>query len=169
MSLSLMKRLGAVALSIAFSHSSWAIAADVPVSCQTLQSQGMRNPCDDGLYCNGLERCDPSNANAVTLVLASFVVSGCVRGRNPCASAGRACNEDSDICAVNCADNDGDGYAAKSCGGQDCNDTDPETFPGNTEICDPIGKDEDCDPDTHGEKDTDGDGLFDAMCFAPPR
>ncbi len=40
-------------------------------------------------------------------------------------------------------DDDGDGHADASCGGTDCDDTDPITFLGNTERCD--FRDNDCD------------------------
>ncbi|HEY3452775.1 MAG TPA: NBR1-Ig-like domain-containing protein [Myxococcales bacterium] len=39
-------------------------------------------------------------------------------------------------------DADGDGHAPTSAGGDDCDDTDPEVYPGNVERCD--GKDNDC-------------------------
>jgi hypothetical protein len=53
-------------------------------------------------------------------------------------------------------DVDGDGAASIACGGDDCDDTDANSFPGNPEICDTEGHDEDCDPDTVGP-DADGD------------
>ena len=43
-----------------------------------------------------------------------------------------------------CPDADGDGYAAKTCGGTDCDDTDRDINPGADEICND-GKDNDCD------------------------
>jgi len=46
---------------------------------------------------------------------------------------------------VPCWDNDGDWYWDIACGGTDCDDTDPNTFPGAPEICD--GKDNGCDRD----------------------
>ncbi|MCB9613603.1 MAG: putative metal-binding motif-containing protein [Sandaracinus sp.] len=41
---------------------------------------------------------------------------------------------------------------------------DPDRFPGNVEICDSVGHDEDCDPATFGDRDADGDGFVDALC-----
>ncbi len=43
-----------------------------------------------------------------------------------------------------CPDVDGDGYANASCGGSDCNDSDPDVHPGAAEVCDD-GLDNDCD------------------------
>ncbi|MDF1564303.1 MAG: MopE-related protein [Deltaproteobacteria bacterium] len=40
-------------------------------------------------------------------------------------------------------DADGDGHDSISCGGDDCNDTEPLSFPGNPEVCDD-GRDNDC-------------------------
>jgi len=54
-------------------------------------------------------------------------------------------------------DADGDGFASISHGGTDCDDRDPNRYPGNAELGDP-SHDEDCDPSTVGV-DRDGDGF----------
>ena len=64
---------------------------------------------------------------------------------------------------VACDDSDGDGHRAASCGGDDCDDTDPHAYPGNPETCDAAGHDEDCDPATLGP-DADHDGLPATTC-----
>ena len=65
------------------------------------------------------------------------------------------------------ADADGDGHAAEACGGDDCDDADPDRYPGNTERCDAIGHDEDCDALTLGgpsDADIDADGFVSVEC-----
>jgi len=110
--------------------------------------------CDDGLFCNGEERCVDGECLLGSPVLCEDGVA-CTRDR--CDEARRAC--------VNAApDEDGDGHTALDCGGDDCDDADAHRFPGNTEVCDTRDDDEDCDPESFGERDADGDGSLDARC-----
>ncbi len=111
--------------------------------------------CDDGVFCNGSESCDPGAAGADA--------RGCVAGDAPCADA---CDEESGSCSDCDAapDADGDGAVARACGGNDCDDDDPSVNPSAVEVCDADGVDEDCDPVTFGFRDQDMDGTPDATC-----
>jgi Putative metal-binding motif len=62
-------------------------------------------------------------------------------------------------------DTDKDGHNNLLCGGDDCDDNDAAKYPGNTEVCDADGHDEDCIPHTYGLRDADGDGYYDYKCF----
>ncbi|MBO6934902.1 MAG: hypothetical protein JJ863_08000 [Deltaproteobacteria bacterium] len=105
--------------------------------------------CDDGVFCNGEELCN---------------MGSCMEGTPPCADG--MCMEAMDMCTDACddPDADGDGVDRIECGGNDCDDEDANRYPGNTEICDEEGIDEDCDPTTVGDRDVDGDGHIDAAC-----
>ncbi|MFO0682908.1 MAG: putative metal-binding motif-containing protein [Sandaracinus sp.] len=112
--------------------------------------------CDDGVFCNGAERCAPdaSAANG----------RGCAPAlARPCEDAG-VCNESTDACVTSCPDADGDTHTDLGCGGDDCDDSDANRFSGHPEVCDVAGHDEDCDPRTFGVRDGDGDGDPDALC-----
>ncbi|MBK6580764.1 MAG: hypothetical protein IPG17_32370 [Sandaracinaceae bacterium] len=114
--------------------------------------------CDDGLFCNGAERCTPTSPDADE--------RGCVSAAAPCLT-GQACLEAQLACETVCSeteDADDDGHRAMVCGGDDCDDSDRVRFPGNTEVCDVEDRDEDCDPTTFGFRDQDGDGVADATC-----
>ena len=56
-------------------------------------------------------------------------------------------------------DTDGDGYDGLSCGGDDCDDSNPSIHPGSPELCD--GLDTDCDGFPEGDEvDADDDGYM---------
>jgi len=80
-----------------------------------------------------------------------------------------------------CWDLDGDTYPDEACGGDDCNDSDPDVNPGETEIPG-NGIDDDCDPATpaypepantmaarYGKSSLAGSGIFNeaALLFIP--
>ena len=130
-------------------------AAADPDAASTCRSD---RDCDDGRYCNGAETCAPGASSADA--------SGCVAAEAMACAEGTTCVEVERRC-VSCdvaRDGDGDGRESLACGGDDCDDADPARFPGNTERCDPDDVDEDCDPTTFGELDTDMDGATDAAC-----
>ena len=120
--------------------------------------------CDDGLFCNGEETC---------------VDGACVFRDAPACDDGiectlDLCDEELDACVNAAPDMDGDGAMDAACLdadgaplGTDCDDADNNRFPGNPEVCDRDGHDEDCDLDTFGERDADRDGFFDATCCNP--
>ncbi len=118
------------------------VPGDAAAAPCTVNSQ-----CDDGLFCNGAERCD-------------VMLGLCFAGTPPCDE----CDEPTRTCDGGCVDADGDGRADIACGGDDCDDDDPNRFPGNPEVCDTEHHDEDCDPTTFGVRDDDGDGVAAASC-----
>ena len=117
--------------------------------------------CDDHTFCNGVEHCQPTMSGADA--------RGCTVGAgNPC-TAPATCNETTDHCDTPCdvnPDMDGDHVRAIACGGTDCDDTDATRFPGNTEVCTVASPthDEDCNPETYGTLDADGDGVTSHVC-----
>jgi hypothetical protein len=117
--------------------------------------------CDDGLFCNGSESC-----NAGRCVLGTPM-----RCDDSVACTTDACSEELRRCVFRVPDADGDGAGDAHCVdatstplGTDCDDTDPNTFPTNPELCDSMAHDEDCDPMTHGARDADGDGVESSAC-----
>lgn len=119
--------------------------------------------CDDGVFCNGVETC--------TAGLCAPGIANCDDGI-PCTVD--ACSVDMDVCTHRAPDMDGDGFGDASCvdrrgvpTGEDCDDTNADRAPGAVEVCDAMDVDEDCDLNTRGDRDTDGDGFEDAMCCNP--
>jgi hypothetical protein len=91
--------------------------------------------CDDGVYCDGAERCD--------------VRGGCVGGEVVACSDNTTCTidvcvEDTQSCRHDPRDADGDGDPTRNCGGQDCDDNDPLVGSSQSEVCG-NGKDDNCD------------------------
>jgi len=115
---------------------------------------GRDSDCDDGIYCNGVERCSPGSPAADP--------RGCVVASTPPCTFGQYCSEPEDRCENSSPgprDADGDGVESIEAGGADCDDTDPNRYPGNQEVSDVDGHDEDCDPMTYAGTDLDQDGY----------
>ncbi len=117
--------------------------------------------CDDGVYCDGVERCLMKHCVAGTPVQCDDKID-CTLD---------TCSEKTHACIAVPPDADGDGHFDVKClnkkgmpYGDDCDDKDPMRFPGNIEVCDAKNHDEDCDPKTFGTKDTDKDGFVDNKC-----
>lgn len=120
---------------------------------------------DQTLFCTRWQ-CEPGSPEADA--------RGCIDLGSPCATVSE-CDEVGDMCApswctegrdgcLEPGDCDGDGSREPlECGGDDCDDNDPNRFPGNIEICD-ASHDEDCDPNTVGDLDADGDGFVSSAC-----
>lgn len=132
------------------------IDADTPDRCTS------DIECDDGLFCNGTELCAPGAEGADE--------QGCLHAEaGPC-GVDMTCDEDHNRCVIGCdidSDVDGDGHDATYCGGDDCDDADNQRYPGNAEVCDADGHDEDCDLGTLGgtlDSDVDGDGYVSDEC-----
>jgi len=117
--------------------------------------------CDNGVYCDGAETCNDGLCAQGELVTCDDGVE-CTRD---------ACSEATQGCEFVGTDADGDGHIDATCEdadgvalGDDCDDGDPARFPGNIEVCDMLGVDEDCDTATFGTLDFDLDGYVDAVC-----
>lgn len=118
--------------------------------------------CNDGVYCNGEEVCHITRIRNNKREIVKEV-GVCQAGIFPCERGWQCVNSEA-FCKRPCEDKDGDGYKALKCGGNDCDDRNPNRFPGNPEVCDAFGIDEDCDPTTVGDVDKDGDGFISDLC-----
>jgi alpha-tubulin suppressor-like RCC1 family protein len=145
--------------------------SDQPISLLAMQRCAIDRDCDDGVFCNGAERCsitqdDDAGADSRMGICQPAAAL-------PCPT--QACDEASQRCDC---DADGDGLAAWFCGGPDddadgdsyrwndavhpdCDDRDRFTYPNQTEVCDYQGHDEDCDLTTVAGKSNDADPLRD--------
>ena len=116
--------------------------------------------CIDDLYCTDRERCVDGRCT----FQATFCDDGIACTTDTCSEAARRCeNVGPDV--------DGDGSRDANCYdyrgvplGDDCDDTDSTRKPGNLEVCDTMGRDEDCDLSTFGGIDSDNDGYESSAC-----
>lgn len=96
--------------------------------------------CNDGFFCNGAEACAPDKPGADE--------HGCVSGNPDVCPAGTECVEQPVHCETICAEDsdlDDDGVDAANCGGEDCDDTNPNiTVTGDWAHCGACGAS--CEP-----------------------
>jgi hypothetical protein len=130
------------------------VVAVIPRSCTSDAD------CDDGLFCTGIEQCGTNRKCLRALPVDCDDRIACTVDQ---------CEETTAACRHFAPDTDGDGHADRSCiladgseAGDDCEDTNSSVFPGATEVCNAV--DEDCNPETIGDKDSDNDGFIDANC-----
>jgi hypothetical protein len=103
--------------------------------------------CDDGVFCNGAEVCDPvldCQAGAPQTCDDSQICTDdtCDPATDDCENLFDPGNDPS--CPGLCPDLDGDGFSSEIlCGAVDCDDGDPQINPDVTEICDD-DRDNDC-------------------------
>lgn len=110
--------------------------------------------CNDGFACNGMETCVSGWCDAGAEVICSLTTS--------CAAP--ICLEPAGICDSRLWDADGDGHVSVACGGDDCDDSDPQRRPDIDELC-IGGVDEDCDDDRDCD---DADCVRALPCERPP-
>ncbi len=91
--------------------------------------------CDDGKWCNGPEQCQAGKC-AAALDTPCNSHSSCIQ--DTCTEATKKCAS----VVVAPQDLDGDTYLDFGCGGIDCDDNNPNVYPGAPELCDL--KDNDC-------------------------
>jgi alpha-tubulin suppressor-like RCC1 family protein len=117
------------------------------------------------------------------LWLVSLLAASCGEQRPPdpgdssTQSDGQSMDSSRDVSLADggtCEDRDNDGHPSASCGGDDCDDTNPRVNPSAREVCDSLGTDEDCNPCTvaqqtptsrGGDGDEDEDGFPSNQCF----
>ncbi len=123
-------------------------ATDAPVTDASVTDTGPRCArdfqCDDGVFCDGAERCDSTDPAADA--------RGCAPPTGPRCMTGQRCDERMGRCLTMCEvtpDADEDGFNAASCGGPDCDDARASVHPGAPELCN--GLDDDCDRMTDEE------------------
>lgn len=117
--------------------------------------------CSDGIYCTGASICLANECVNLPPVDCNDGIECTVD----------QCNDVTDRCESYAPDVDEHGVGDANCLdiygdslGADCNDNNPNQFQGNIEVCDDNNIDEDCDPETFGSSDADGDGLVSLGC-----
>jgi hypothetical protein len=116
--------------------------------------------------CSFAQDCDPDKDN--------YLTKGDICGGDDCNALHPGINPgaydipndgiDQNCDGVAAIDADEDGFSSIDTGGNDCDDDDSERYPGNAELCDVHDRDEDCDPETFGTRDQDGDGYISEIC-----
>ncbi|MBI5507907.1 MAG: putative metal-binding motif-containing protein [Deltaproteobacteria bacterium] len=127
-------------------------------------------PDDDGDGYRSLA-CGGSDCDDAAFFVNPAIGERCVNGIDDNCD-GRIDYQDPGECPAGCADGDGDGYLAATCGGRDCDDGDPAVSPGAVEDC-TDNADNNCDGVVDGRDpgacppaciDQDGDGYPDLAC-----
>jgi hypothetical protein len=92
--------------------------------------------CQNGIFCDGRERCPYG------FCMVPLPGDEVCNDDDDCTTD--TCVEETASCTYDLMDDDGDTIPPESCGGEDCDDTNPGVHPGAVEVCGD-GVDQDCD------------------------
>ena len=116
--------------------------------------------------CAAGQFCDVAKGCVVGVVCADTAQCVAQLGGDAC-KTDVLCDPKISVCTYQTLDKDHDGHPPAVCGGDDCDDSDPQSYPGAPELCD--GKSNDCDQET--DEGATCPGLFACSagaCACPP-
>lgn len=131
--------------------------------CPNKTDQCVDGTCTSKVCNAGSKKCDKLNLAVCNSIGLAWVSTSC-DDNNPCTLD--TCNSNSGCNHLPTLpkDEDGDGFGAATCGGNDCNDANKKVNPSIAEDCTTVGIDDNC----NGQTDEDCEGHFNCVKDGDP-